>query len=272
MAWKTQQPLSIGIDGAALECRCWGPPPGAAPTIVLLHEGLGSVAGWKDFPERLSARTGFGVFAYSRAGYGNSDPVSLPRPLDYMTREGIDTLPLVLDRMGFERGILLGHSDGASIATIYAGGVADYRVRGLVLLAPHFFTEPEGLAAIARARAAFDTGDLRARLAKYHRDPEIAFRGWNDAWLDPGFRSWNIEDSLAYLRIPVLAVQGGDDQYGTPAQLDALERGSSAPVEVAVLDNCKHAPQIDQPEATLSLVAAFTARLERIEAANPSMQ
>lgn len=272
MAWKTQQPLWIGVDGARLECRCWGPAPATAPTIVLLHEGLGCVAGWKDFPERLSARTGFGVFAYSRAGYGNSDPVSLPRPLDYMTREGMDTLPLVLDRMEFERGILLGHSDGASIATIYAGGVADYRVRGLVLLAPHFFTEPEGLASIAKAKADFESGDLRARLANTHRDPEMAFRGWNDAWLDPGFRSWNIEESIAYLRIPALAVQGGDDRYGTPAQLDALERGSYAPVDVSVLDNCKHAPHIEQTEATVSVIAEFTARLERIEATKVIMQ
>ena len=127
--WRSREPMRIGIGGVELEGRCWGPPPSAAPTLILLHEGLGSVGLWRDFPDQLAERTGYGVFAYSRAGYGNSDPAPLPRPLDYMTREALDILPQVLDAIGFERGILLGHSDGASIAAIYAGGVEDFRIR-----------------------------------------------------------------------------------------------------------------------------------------------
>ncbi len=255
------------IDGKALEYACFGPPPGTAPTIVMLHEGLGCTALWRDFPERVAQATGMGVFVFSRAGYGGSDPVELPRPLDFMTREATETLPAVLDAIGFERGLLFGHSDGASIAAIYAGSVDDFRMRGLVLLAPHFFTEPMGLAAIAQARTAYDSGNLRARLAKYHRHVDVAFRGWNDCWLDPGFEAWNVGEVIDYLRIPTLAIQGRDDQYGTLAQIEEIETRSYAPVEMLVLDDCQHAPHLEQPDAVLAALSDFAARLERIEAA-----
>ena len=166
----------------------------------MLHEGLGCTALWRDFPRQLTEATGFGVFAFSRAGYGQSDAAELPRPLDYMTREAIDVLPQVLDAIGFERGILLGHSDGASIAAIYAGSVEDFRVRGIVLMAPHFFTEPMGLAEIAKAKIAYEQSDLRAKMAKYHKDPDNAFHGWNDAWLHPQFKQWNIAEVIDYLK------------------------------------------------------------------------
>lgn len=265
--WKEGAGAAVTVDGKRLEAVCHGPPPGTAPTIVMLHEGLGCVALWRDFPRMLAAATGFGVFAYSRAGYGQSDPVDLPRPLDYMTREAHDVLPGVLDAIGFRYGILLGHSDGASIAALYAGGIEDFRVRGLVLMAPHFFTEATGLKSIAEAKSAYESGDLRARLGKYHRNVDNAFRGWNDAWLDPGFKAWNIADSIDYLRIPVLAIQGADDQYGTVAQIREIENRSYAPVDVAMLQDCRHSPQFDQPEKTLAAVSEFCARLMRIEAA-----
>ncbi len=267
MAWVPDGRLKAG--GASLEYACFGPPPETAPTIVLLHEGLGCVALWRGFPEALSRATGFGVMAYSRAGYGRSDRAALPRPLDYMSREAMDVVPEVLDAIGFRRGVLLGQSDGATIATLYGGSVADHRVRGLILMAPHFFTEPEGLAEIARAKTAFETGDLRVRLAKHHQDPDTAFRGWNDAWLDPGFRDWDVTDAVDHLRVPTLAIQGRDDAYGTLAQIDTLEARSYAPVDRLVLDRCGHAPFKDQPEAVLEAIAAFTTRLERIEAAEP---
>lgn len=265
--WSDHGRLEAG--GKSLEYACFGPAPDVAPTLVLLHEGLGCVALWRDFPQALAEATGWGVFAYSRAGYGQSDPADLPRPLDYMTREATDVLPVVLDKMGIRRTVLVGHSDGASIAAIYAGSVSDHRVRGLVLMAPHFFTEPDGLQSIERAANAFDTGILRAPLAKYHAHPENAFWGWNKAWLDPAFRDWNVADVIDYFRIPVLAIQGRDDQYGTLAQIQEIETRSYAPVDLAVFEDCKHAPFQEQPEKTLDHIATFLTRLNRIEAAAP---
>jgi pimeloyl-ACP methyl ester carboxylesterase len=263
--WRDGAAGLVSIGGKLLEYACHGPAPDRAPTIVMLHEGLGCVALWRDFPRGVAEATGLGVFAYSRAGYGQSDAVELPRPLDYMTREARETLAGVLGAIGFQRGILLGHSDGASIAAIYAGSVEDFRVRGLVLIAPHFFTEESGLAAITAARAAYEAGDLKRRLAKYHRDVDNAFRGWNDAWLDPGFKSWNITDVIDYWRIPVLAIQGADDPYGTLAQIREMENRAYSPVDVDILTGCKHSPHTEQPEATLAAVTDFCARLLRIE-------
>ena len=263
--WRDGAESAVNADGKRLEAVGFGPSPGEAPTIVMLHEGLGCVALWRDFPQRLAKTTGFGVFAYSRAGYGRSDPVTLPRPLDYMTREALDSLPEVLGAIGFERGILLGHSDGASIAAIHAGSVADFRVKGLVLMAPHFFTEEGGLAAIAAARRAYGTGDLRAKLAKYHRDVDNAFRGWNEAWLDPAFKSWNIAESIDYWRVPALIIQGDQDQYGTLAQVREAEARAYSPVDVEILPDCGHSPFVERSDRTLAVVADFCARLDRIE-------
>ncbi len=256
-SWNDASHCAVVADGRRLESAAFGPPPDVAPTLVLLHEGLGCVALWRDFPERLVAATGCGVFAYSRAGYGRSDPVALPRPLDYMTREARDSLPVVLGAIGFRRGLLVGHSDGASIAAIYAGLHDAPRVKGLVLIAPHLFTEPSGLAAIAEARQAYQTGDLKARLGKYHAHVDAAFLGWNGAWLDPGFASWNIESSVARWRAPALVLQGVDDQYGTEAQVRAIHARAPTEVESRMLQDCRHAPQAEQPEATLDAIAAF---------------
>jgi pimeloyl-ACP methyl ester carboxylesterase len=251
----------IVADGMRLEAVAHGPRPEEAPTIVMLHEGLGCVALWRDFPAKLAAATGWGVLAYSRAGYGRSDPVALPRPLDYMTRDARLSLPRVLEAIGMKGGILLGHSDGASIAAIYAGEHSDERVKGLVLIAPHVFTEAPGLASIAEARRAYTEGDLRSRLAKHHAHVDVAFRGWNDAWLDPCFKAWNIEDAVQRWRVPALLIQGADDQYGTLAQIRAIEARSPAPVTSLVLDACRHSPHVDQPQATLDAVSAFCAKV-----------
>jgi pimeloyl-ACP methyl ester carboxylesterase len=249
--------------GKRLEAVAYGPPPSQAATIVMLHEGLGCVALWRDFPEKLAAATGHGVFAYSRAGYGGSERIDLPRPLDYMSLEARFSLPAVLEAIRFEHGILLGHSDGASIAAIYAGEHSDSRVKGLVLMAPHVFTEEPGLASIADARRAYETGDLRAKLAKYHAHVDVAFRGWNDAWLDPGFRAWNIEDAVGRWRVPALLIQGADDQYGTLKQIRAIEARSPAPVTSLILEACRHSPQNDQPQATLDAIVAFCAEVTK---------
>ena len=188
-----------------------------------------------------------------------------------MTREALDVLPLVLDQIGFQRGILLGHSDGASIATIYAGSTEDMRIRGLVLMAPHFFTEPAGLAAIKAAKEVYETGDLKPKLAKYHDHVDDAFYGWNGTWLDDGFRDWNIAENIDYLRIPVLGIQGRDDEYGTLAQLDELETRLYSPFDCAVLEGCKHSPHLEKPDETLSVVSEFCKRLDRLEREPVSM-
>ena len=192
-----------------------GPRPDAAPTIVMLHEGLGCVGLWGAFPEQLASATGAGVFVYSRAGYGKSSPGKLPRSVNFMDEEALDVLPRVLAAIGFQRGILFGHSDGASIATIYAGSVQDHRVRGLVLIAPHFFTEEMGLAEIRRTSDEYAAGPLRDKLKRWHGDVDCAFRTWNGPWLHPDFRHWDITEALGYIRVPILIVQGADDQYGT---------------------------------------------------------
>jgi pimeloyl-ACP methyl ester carboxylesterase len=251
--------LSLGSQ--RLEYRMIGPRPDAAPTLVLLHEGLGCVGLWSDFPDTLQKITGCGVFVYSRAGYGKSSPVKLPRPLNYMHEEARDVLPRLLDAIGFQRGLLIGHSDGASIVAIYAGSHQDHRVGALVLIAPHFFTEDPGIASIEAARKAYETGDLRARLARWHTDVDNAFRGWNGAWLDPDFRNWDITEFLAYIRVPMLIVQGEDDQYGTVAQIEAAERECYCPVEVVLLAGAKHSPQREAPEAALKAISEFVARV-----------
>lgn len=250
--------LSIGSH--RLEYRMIGPRPGEAPTIVMLHEGLGSAALWGDFPDKLQAASGAGVFVYSRAGYGKSSPVGLPRPLSYMHDEARQVLPATLDTIGFENGVLVGHSDGASIATIYAGSHQDHRLRALVLIAPHFFTEDSGIAAIADTGKAYETTDLRAKLARWHADVDNAFKGWLDAWLDPQFRQWDITEQLGYIRVPILIVQGEDDQYGTMAQIEAAERECYCPVEVALMPKARHTPQREAPEATLEAITRFVKR------------
>lgn len=265
--WDAQAGRLVA-GGHSLEWACWGgPPSGDMPVIVMLHEGLGAIALWRDFPDQVSKITGATVFAYSRAGHGHSDLCELPKPLDFMTDEARIVLADILDHIGDRPVILLGHSDGATIAAEYAGRVSDPRVRGLILMAPHFFTEEMGLREIANTATIFETTDLRTRMAKYHSDPELTFSGWSGVWLDPEFRNWNVAEVIDHWRIPCLVIQGVDDQYGTSAQVNEVETRSYAPVEVAMLDNCRHAPHFDQPQQTLAAISEFTARLVRIEAA-----
>jgi pimeloyl-ACP methyl ester carboxylesterase len=251
----------IRIGASDLEYRMIGPAPGDAPTIVMLHEGLGCVGLWGDFPDRLAAATGAGVFVYSRAGYGASTKVELPRPLDYMHIEALEVLPKLLDQIGFRRGLLVGHSDGASIAAIYAGGVADHRVRGVAMIAPHFIVEDISVRSIAEIRKAYQTTDLRSKLARWHGDVDNAFYGWNGAWLDPEFRRWDIAEYLAYIRVPVAILQGADDQYGTMRQIEIAREECYCPVDVTVVPGAGHSPHRDAPGATLDAISEFAGRI-----------
>ncbi|WP_244641701.1 alpha/beta fold hydrolase [Chelatococcus reniformis] len=258
---KLQSSGILEIGRARLEYRMIGPPPKEAPTLVLLHEGLGCVGLWNSFPDRLAAATGAGVFVYSREGYGASSPAALPRPLTYMHDEALQVLPRVLDAIGFRRGLLVGHSDGASIAAIYAGSVQDHRIRGLSLIAPHFFVEGVTAASIEAAREAYEGGGLRGRLARWHKDVDLAFRGWNDAWLHPGFRAWDISEALAYIRVPIQIIQGSEDPYGSRRQIEVAEAECYCPVEVSLLPAVGHAPHREASDETVATMVAFADRL-----------
>jgi pimeloyl-ACP methyl ester carboxylesterase len=253
----------LHAGGHRLEYR-WATAPAPTPdtkTLVLLHEGLGSMAMWKDFPERLAEAAGYRTLVYSRYGYGKSDVLSAPRKPDYLHREALEVLPAVLAHFDVDNPLLVGHSDGASIALTYAG--AGLRpVQALVLLAPHVFVEQLSVESIAQVKTVFETTEMPAKLAKYHDDVERTFWGWNDIWLHPDFRRWNIEEYLPGIRCPVLVIQGEDDQFGTLAQVDAIERQVSGPFSKVVLADCRHSPHIDQKVRTLEAIAHFVAQLD----------
>ncbi len=217
---------------------------------------------WRGFPAALRNVTGLPVFAWSRAGYGGSSPVNVPRPLSYMHDEAREVMPAVLEAAGFDSVIAIGHSDGASIAAIHAGMTQDARLNGLVLIAPHFFVEDISVRSIAEARVAYTEGDLRNRLRRYHgENTDCAFWGWNDAWLDDGFLAWDIREFLPQISVPVLGLQGRDDPYGTLAQIEALCELVPGGADRFVLENCGHSPHREQPDVTVKVIAEFIAKI-----------
>lgn len=253
----TSAPLAqLAVDGVALEAR-WIPGGAAdrAGALVFLHEGLGSITQWRDTPDAIAAATGRGALIYARQGHGRSSPVAVPRPLSYMHDEAA-RLPAVLAAAGVTAPILVGHSDGASIAII-ATGAGLVAPRALILIAPHVFVEDVSVAAIAAAAAAYRDGDLRARLARHHADVDGAFWGWNRAWLDPGFRVWNLEAYLPRIRVPVLVVQAAGDPYGTLAQVDAIVGQVGGPAERMIVPGSDHAPHRSHPAEVVARIAGF---------------
>jgi pimeloyl-ACP methyl ester carboxylesterase len=249
----------LALGERRIEYRWVGADRAAAVDLLMLHEGLGSVSMWKDFPERLAAATGCRVFAYSRHGYGRSSTLAQPRTPDYMHEEARRWLPLVLERLGIERPLLFGHSDGASIALIHAAEPAS-TVAGVIALAPHVLVEDLSVASIAGAKVAYETTALRERLVPYHADVDATFWGWNRIWLDAAFRDWNIEALLPAIRVPVLAIQGLDDEYGTLNQIERIAQAVPG-TELLVLPDCRHSPHRDQPDAVLTATRRFIDRL-----------
>jgi len=242
--------------GHALEYEWLDAAEPGKPTLVFLHEGLGSIRQWRDFPVQVVKATGCRALLYSRYGYGQSDVLAEPRvDVRFMHREALEALPQLLAALRIERPVLVGHSDGASIALIHAG--AGHPVRALALMAPHVFVEPICVDSIRKANAAFEASGLGQRLARYHRDPARTFHLWADVWLDPEFLKWNIEETLPGISCPVLAIQGEDDEYGTMAQLEAIRRGVRGACTLVKLPACGHAPFRDQPQATLGALAGF---------------
>lgn len=250
------------VDGHQLEASRIGARQPALPTIVMLHEGLGSISHWKDFPSQLAEETGAGVLVYSRYGHGASDGLKEPRPVSYMHHEAQVVLPEILRQAGIRRPLLLGHSDGASIAIIYAGSFPDSPA-GLILEAPHVFVEDISVSSIAQVREAYKQTDLPERLHRHHANADSLFWGWNNIWLDPDFREWNIESFLDPIRCPVLVLQGAQDEYGTIKQIEAI-RARIPSTSAIVLDECKHAPHRDQCEATMAAVRQFLCTISNV--------
>ncbi|MHB8668759.1 MAG: alpha/beta fold hydrolase [Burkholderiales bacterium] len=248
----------IDVLGRRLEYRRIG-AAADAPVLVFLHEGLGSISQWRDFPDRIAAATGLPAIVYARYGHGKSDALQQPHGVDFMHREALESLPELLRLLGVDRPILIGHSDGASIALIHAG--SGHPLSGLVALAPHVFVEDISIEGITAAKRAFETTDLPRKLARHHRDARKTFYGWNDVWLAPAFRGWNIEGFLPAIKCPLLAIQGHGDAYGSMAQVDAIARQAGGPVEVLKLERCGHSPHQDQPEIVAKSITQFIARL-----------
>jgi pimeloyl-ACP methyl ester carboxylesterase len=244
----------VSAGGSRLE-YAWIEGADALPPLVMLHEGLGSLSLWRDFPQELAAATGRKVLAYSRRGYGGSDPIDGPRGIDFMHVEALKVLPELLDALEVRNPVLFGHSDGGSIALIHAAR-AGRPVQAVIALAPHVFVEQYGIDSIADARVAYLDGDLRSKLARHHADVDSAFWGWNDIWLHPDFRAWNIEALLPEISCRVLAIQGVDDQYGTMGQIDRIERAVPR-LQRLELARCGHSPHRDQPEAVLAATTRF---------------
>jgi pimeloyl-ACP methyl ester carboxylesterase len=252
--------LFTDIGGRAIEYRMIPGPVSERPPLVFLHEGLGCAALWRDFPDRVARDVGAPALVYSRFGYGHSAGLEGPRTSRFMHEEALDVLPALLDRLAIARPLLIGHSDGASIALIHAAsGVRP--VAGLVAMAPHVMVEPVCVEAIARITETYAQGPLRARLARYHARVDDAFRGWSDIWLDPAFLDWCLDDETRALNIPALLIQGTDDEYGTLAQIERIEQLAQGPVERLVLGNCGHSPHRDQEEAALAAIVSFAVRL-----------
>jgi pimeloyl-ACP methyl ester carboxylesterase len=247
----------VSVRGRSLEYQRIA-AAAAGPTLVFLHEGLGSISQWRDFPARIAAATGLPAMVYARHGHGQSDVLQQALGVDFMHREALESLPELLQCLGIARTILIGHSDGASIALIYAG--AGHPLQGLVAMAPHVFLEDISIAGITAAKKAFETTDLPQKLVRHHRDAGKTFCGWNDVWLSPAFRQWNIERFLPAIQCPLLAIQGHEDEYGSMAQVDAIARQAGGPVEVLKLEQCGHSPQKDQPDIVAQAIVGFIQR------------
>ncbi len=252
------------IDGCRLEYQWHGPPASDAPTIVFLHEGLGAITRWRDFPTALCARLGWGGLVYNRQGYGASDPLEDPLSPHFMHREALEVLPRVLEAFAIAKPVLFGHSDGASIALIYAGsGLAPTPV-GLVLEAPHVFVEDLTVRSIAQLHGVYGSSNMRERLERHHgTNVDALFEYWTRVWLSDEFRQWNIEEYLPRITCPTVVIQGRDDEYGTLRQVDAIAGGVSGRIQTAVLDDCGHSPHIDQREAVETAAVSFLQHLRQ---------
>lgn len=241
-----------------IEYAWFGPVSSDLPVLVFLHDGLGCLSLWRDFPARVADAAKSRAFVYSRFGYGNSDPIDLPRPVRFMHDEALTVLPAILDAAKIDRPIFVGHSDGGSIALIFAGSKFGANVHSLILEAPHVFVEDLTVQSIYEAGQEYLHKDLKQKLQRHHgKNVDVAFWGWNQVWLDPNFRSWNIEEYLPHIQKPVLAIQGNDDNFGTSLQIESIAKHCAGEVQTAFLPKCAHTPHREQPELTFDLMVNF---------------
>jgi pimeloyl-ACP methyl ester carboxylesterase len=248
----------LTVDNTRFEIRWLRQGKKNRPVLVFLHEGLGCVDMWKSFPEHLASQTGCDGFVFSRQGYGRSDPCPLPWKINFMHVQALKVLPKILGAAGIQDHMLIGHSDGGSIALIHAGSRhASFRLKGVITESAHVFCEPVTLSSIRAARQAYETDRLKEKLARYHgENTDNAFWGWNSAWLNPGFVHWDIQKYLPHIRVPLLALQGEEDPYGTPAQLAAIRKHVPDSI-TRIIRHCCHTPHQEQPEKVTASMAAF---------------
>ncbi len=253
----------LSIHSKKIEIKWHNKEKKNRPCLVFLHEGLGCTAMWKNFPKRVAQKTNCPALVFSRFGYGNSDASSLPWKLNFLHKEALNVLPKIIGAAKLKEYILIGHSDGGSIGIIFSGSPFATGLKGLITLAAHVFCEQISVDSIFQAKVNYDNGNLKKGLEKYHgKNTENAFRGWNDVWLNPKFMHWNIEKYLNHIKIPMLAIQGKDDQYGTSKQLESIK--TKAPhIHTHLIDNCKHTPHNEQPEITLDLLTQFILKINR---------
>ena len=252
----------IEVCGYKLEIRRIKAKKIGNPTLVFLHEGLGCVSMWKDFPDRLAKETGLAALIYSRRGYGGSDKFSLPRQLDYMHEEGIDVLPALLRTEQVNRAILIGHSDGGSISLIYAGSKFASKLDALIMIAPHVFVEKISVESIKKIQKDFKLGDLRERLARYHMDNlDSVFWGWSNIWVSPSFRKWNIEEYLPQINVPTIVIQGDKDQFGSLSQVNSIIEKTKLEVKYKIIKNCGHSPHLENSGEVLGVLSDFIKKL-----------
>jgi pimeloyl-ACP methyl ester carboxylesterase len=252
----------LTVRGRRLEVAWHGPGPDEVPTLIFLHEGLGCVDMWRDFPAKLADITGCGSLVYSRLGYGRSEPCDLPRPVRYMHDEGLEVLPELIKTAGIRECILIGHSDGGSIALIYAGGTPAVTLRGMITEAAHVFCENINIQSISKAKEFYLKGNLSEKLRKYHgTNTDCAFWGWNGAWLHPDFLFWNLEEYLPEINVPILIIQGENDNYGTIAQVETIDKKTGGCSEILMLDKCGHSPHKDREKAVLEVMKRFVQKI-----------
>lgn len=251
----------LQIDDVRLEARFLGPSPEVAPTLIFLHEGLGSAALWRDLPERVAAATGWGVLMYSRHGYGASTHKPHPWPRSYLHDEAVHWLPRVVEAADIRRAVLVGHSDGGSIAAIAAGLGTVPQLEGVVLMAPHVMVEPATMSGVSGAIQAFEAGRLRDHLARYHDHVDDAFWGWATAWTEFGRAGFDVRHLLGGIQVPVMVIQGDDDEYGSAEQYESIRNAVPGAVDVRVLDNCRHLLYRDRPFEVVASVVDFVSAL-----------